>query len=269
MESVETNCKEAPNIICVCVDVKEGQELTAGILPATDCGITWEINKTKKDEALPKRDYSHRFSQSGRFNIYIVGDEIESLNIDNWGATEVKIFNCPTLKHFSCHKNKLESLDLRKCTELESLNCSNNRLQQLSIHDLPKLQTVNASYNRLETANLLRCSRLEKANFVRNPICQAIVKGCHQLKSLRCKQVEWDLTQFCKPGDTPVVVITYPKNMDSIIYVEPPLMVRGQKVDEEHIITTGCKEFPRLVGISYCISTLFKPDTPELPSSSE
>ena len=72
----------------------------------------------------------------------------------------------PYLQTLLCANNKLERLDVIRCTYLKELNCSNNKLTSLTLSSNPYLTSLTCDYNDLTTLNVASNTALQKLSFM-------------------------------------------------------------------------------------------------------
>lgn len=90
------------------------------------------------------------------------------------------------LRELSCHKNKIDSLDLSQLHELGMLNCSSNQLKVLTFGPLNKIRRIYASRNQLQSIDLNGQTHLTTLNCGSNQLKELNLNNCTALVNLSC-----------------------------------------------------------------------------------
>ncbi len=81
--------------------------------------------------------------------LYCSGNQILRLSLNN-----------PKLKYLACFENKLQTLDLTKCTSLSRVDCFLNQLNTIQFGENNNIGFLSAGENNFESIDLSSCSRI-------------------------------------------------------------------------------------------------------------
>lgn len=92
----------------------------------------------------------------------------------------------PYLQTLLCANNKLERLDVIRCTYLKELNCSNNKLTSITLSSNTYLTSLTCDSNNLTTLHVASNTALQKLSFMFNSISTIDVSKNKALTDLWC-----------------------------------------------------------------------------------
>lgn len=174
--------------IVVHVRVKAGQTLRVRIR-ARWCMIDWGDGEWQ-------RGFSHRYTVGGFWNINIVGNRINWLDVEGWNVVDLNLDRCFFLSRLCCQGNNLKRLNLLNCPALVYLDCSYNQIENLQLTGLKKLKEVKANNNRLKVVDFSACSQLLNIDLNNNLILVMVILGCKKLKNLGFEDTEFNPEDF-------------------------------------------------------------------------
>ncbi len=144
-------------------------------------------------------DYEFRSYVKRVFDItgdgYLDEDEISKaveINRDDGHVKDKYIYSfkgieyLTSLERLFCSHNKLDELDVSKCTQLKYISCGNNNLTSLNVDNCINLETLYCYNNRLTSLDISKCTQLESLDCGHNDLTSLDVSKCTELSFLKC-----------------------------------------------------------------------------------
>lgn len=207
--------------IIITVDVKANDILTLGI------GAKWFM--VQWGERTWEETKRLKFTENGKFDIHIIGEEITWVNIKDWGAVSLHLDGCPTLTKLQCQGNKLERLLLSDCPLIKEIDCSDNRLEHLQVANLANLEVFKANNNRLKVLDFTGCLKLKYVEVNGYDTYDLVTKDSPKIKELWFDDSLLLLDEFTRTGNNAAELIINDED-EATVKSQNELASRAKKV---------------------------------------